>query len=160
LPVAVEAEFSLLGPLQVRRGGVLVPVAPGGQPVLLAAPLLHAGHVLPVDQLIDVLWDGGPPPTARASLQNYVSRLRKALVDLGCQRITTHPNGYLITVEPGGLDLTRFEDLLTAARVAAREGSWETAGGQARAALALWRGEPLADTGSQGAGRARGGAAG
>ena len=41
--------------------------------------------------------------------------------------------------------MSRFETLLGSARTAAEAGSWEPAAGHARAALALWRGEPLAD---------------
>ena len=51
----------------------------------------------------------------------------------------------MIRVDAGELDVTRFEALLESARAAAREGSWDTAARQARAALSLWRGEPLAD---------------
>jgi DNA-binding SARP family transcriptional activator/tetratricopeptide (TPR) repeat protein len=142
-------EFGLLGPLEVRRDGVLVPVAAGRQRALLAALLLNAGTVVPVDGLIEVLWNCGPPASARAALHNCVKRLRSALADDARQRIVTCPRGYLIRVEPGGLDVARFGELASAAREAARDGGWESAAGQARAALALWRGEPLADTGSE-----------
>jgi DNA-binding SARP family transcriptional activator/tetratricopeptide (TPR) repeat protein len=149
MPVAAELEFGLLGPLEVRRGGALVPVAAGRQRGLLAALLLHAGMVATADELIDVLWDGGPPASARASLHNYVKRLRNTLGDAARDRIVTRPQGYQVRVEPGGLDVTRFEKLLDDARAAARDSAWQDAAGQARAALALWRGEPLADTGSE-----------
>ena len=49
----------------------------------------------------------------------------------------------------GELDVARFEALLGAARAAARDSSWDTAAAEARAALALWRGEPLADVDSE-----------
>src|SRR5579863_7832972 len=146
--MAAEVEFSLLGPLEVRRDGVAVPLAAGRQRALLAALLLNAGSVVPANELIEMLWDCRPPASARASLHNYVKRLRKALGDAGHDRIATRPQGYLIRVEPGGLDVTRFGELLGAAREAAGNGDWESAAEQARAAVALWRGEPLADTGS------------
>jgi hypothetical protein len=38
-------------------------------------------------------------------------RLRKALGDDGC-RVITQPPGYLIRVDPGELDLTRFRAVL------------------------------------------------
>ena len=41
------------------------------------------------------------------------------------------------------LDVSRFEALLRAARLAMRAGTWEQAAIRARAALSLWRGEPL-----------------
>ncbi len=39
-----DAEYGLLGPLTVRRGGVVIQVAPGKQRVVLAALLLRGGR--------------------------------------------------------------------------------------------------------------------
>jgi DNA-binding SARP family transcriptional activator/tetratricopeptide (TPR) repeat protein len=136
-------EFCLLGPMLVRRGGITLPVVPGKQRALLAALLLSAERMVSLDELTDVLWGAAPPPSARVAVQNHVMRLRKALGDEA--RIRTHPRGYEIRLDGGELDVCRFEAHLAAARAAARDGSWETATGQARAGLALWRGEPLAD---------------
>ncbi len=136
-------EFCLLGPVLVRRDGVTVPVAPGKQRAVLAALLLSADRAVSFDELIEVLWGAAAPPSARVSLQNHVMRLRKALG--AAARIRTQPDGYQIRVDDGELDVSRFEAHLAGARVAARDGSWDTAAEQAQAGLALWRGEPLAD---------------
>jgi DNA-binding SARP family transcriptional activator/tetratricopeptide (TPR) repeat protein len=141
------AEFLLLGPLAVRAGGSPVPVPAAKQRAILAALLLRAKHVVTVDELAEVLWGEDLPSAARTGVQNYVMRLRKVLGPAGSQ-IITQPPGYLIHVEAGELDLDRFEDLLGAARRAAREGQWQAAADHASAALTLWRGEPLADVGS------------
>jgi DNA-binding SARP family transcriptional activator len=77
-----------------------------------------------------------------------VMRLRTTLEAAG-PRITTHPHGYLIVVDEGELDLARFEVMLRQARAAAGEGHWPEAATHAAAALALWRGEPLADADSE-----------
>jgi DNA-binding SARP family transcriptional activator/Tfp pilus assembly protein PilF len=143
--VAEASEFCLLGPLVVRSGGMEVTVPPGKQRVLLAALLLNAGRVVPVAELSEALWGTAPPASARVTVQNYVKRLRSALGDADRTRISTHPAGYLIRVTGGELDVTRFEALLRTAREAAGAGSWADAAAQAAAALALWRGEPLAD---------------
>ena len=92
---------------------------------------------------------GRAPGTARVTLQNYVKRLRQALGPAGYERIVTRPAGYLIQVEPGELDVTRFEQLAAAGRAAARAGNWKQATGQLGEALGLWRGEPLADVPSR-----------
>jgi DNA-binding SARP family transcriptional activator len=147
--VAAEAEFCLLGPLLVRRGGAVVPVAAGKQRVLLAALLLSANQVVSLDELDALLWGHAPPASARATLQNYVKRLRQALAGTGDSRIRTLPHGYLITVAPDELDLSRFEALLGRARQAADEGAWDRAVVQLRTALSLWRGKPLADVPSE-----------
>jgi DNA-binding SARP family transcriptional activator len=144
-----ELEFALLGPLEVRCGGAEVPVSPGKQRAVLAALLLEAGRVVTIDDLAEVLWGPELPPSARVSLQNYVMRLRKVLSCAGRPLISTRPGGYLISVEPAELDVIRFDTLLRDARAAAREGWWNTAAKSARAALALWRGEPFADVGSE-----------
>ncbi len=138
-------EFCLLGPLIVRWGDVVVPVARGKQRAVLAALLLAAGRAVSVDDLTEVLWGTRPPSSARVTVQNHVKRLRHTMGAAGGARISTEPRGYAIRVGAGELDVTRFEALLESARAAAREDSWDTAARQARGALALWRGEPLAD---------------
>jgi DNA-binding SARP family transcriptional activator len=139
-------EFGLLGPLTVRRGGAEVPVPAGKQRVVLAALLLNANRSVPLDELAEALWGPRPPASARATMQNYVMRLRKSLGD---SRIATQPGGYLISADPEDLDVSRFETLLGSARAAARDRLWEQAADQARTALTLWRGEPLAGVDSE-----------
>jgi DNA-binding SARP family transcriptional activator/Tfp pilus assembly protein PilF len=139
-------EFGLLGPLLIRRGGRAVPVPRGRQRDVLAALLLADGQVVSVDHLAEVLWGEQPPPSAEMTVRNYVHRLRQALGDAGRARISTHPHGYLLTVGEDELDVRRFEALLRAALAQARDRHWPAAAGQAAHALALWRGEPLADT--------------
>jgi len=141
-------DFCLLGPLTVRSGTAVVPVPRGKQRAVLAALLLSAGQVVPLDELAVALWGAQPPPTARVAVQNHVMRLRHSLSGAS-SRIRTHPPGYLIRVEAGEVDVARFEAHADAARAAARDRAWESAAAQADAALALWRGEPLADVGSE-----------
>src|ERR1700690_2683501 len=138
-------EFCLLGPLVVRCGGAVVPVAPGKQRAVLAALLLNARRVVSLDELTEVLWGTGPPPSARVTLQNYVKRLRQSLGTAGGSRICTEPGGYQVVLKTGELDTFRFEELTGSARAAVRRGAWDLAAQQARAALSLWRGEALAD---------------
>jgi len=133
----------------VRIGGVVVPVQKGKQRALLAALLLNAGRAVSLDELAEALWGPDPPPSARVTIQNYVMRLRKALGDTGTSRIGTLPSGYAIQADASELDVARFEDLLSAARAAARAGRWQDAADQARSAVLLWRGDPLADVGSE-----------
>jgi DNA-binding SARP family transcriptional activator len=143
--MATSMEFRLLGPLEVRCDGADVAIASPKQRAVLAALLLDAGRVVPVDRLIDTLWGLEAPRTARITVQNYVMRLRQTLGDAGPERISTRPPGYLISVEPGELDVTRFEELLGSARTAAGQQDWGAAAEHARSALSLWRGDPLAD---------------
>jgi DNA-binding SARP family transcriptional activator len=143
--LADTVEFGLLGPLSVRVNGEPVPIPRGKQRILLATLLLRPGRTVPADQLADVMWREGPPPSATITLQNYVKRLRQALGAVARDRVVTQPGGYLIRVKPGELDLAAMEQALAAARRAAREDAWLRAADEAAAALALWRGEPLCD---------------
>ena len=141
-------EFGLLGPLLVCVGGSPVPVPAAKQRVLLASLLLRANQVVGLDELAEAVWDGVPPGSARVTLQNYVKRLRQVLGPAGYERIMTRPAGYLIEVEAGELDVTRFASLQAGGRSAARAGDWARASAQLGAGLALWRGEPLTDVSS------------
>jgi DNA-binding SARP family transcriptional activator len=134
----VTFEFRILGPLEVDGPGG--PMALGGQRqrALLAALLLEAGRVVPMDRLVDELWGEEPPRTATTSLHNSVSRLRRAL---GEELIETRAPGYLLKAEPEWIDATHFERLLRAARGAAPRERRELL----VQALSLWRGPALAD---------------
>lgn len=131
-------DYAVLGPLEVRRGGSLVPIGGGKQRALLAVLLLNAGRVVSTERLIDELWGETPPVTAATALHVYVSRLRKVL---GENAIVTREPGYAIDVDNERLDLKRVEELLAEARKA----DAEQAARLFREALALWRGPALSD---------------
>ena len=147
--MAAEVEFCVLGSLVVRHGGVEVPLSSQKQRAVLAALLLNAERLVSLDELAEVLWGSSPPPSARVTIQNYVMRLRKVLGDTTGSRISTQPRGYLIHVDPGELDVSRFDAHLVAARAAGRNCDWGVAAAEARAGLALWRGDPLVDVESE-----------
>jgi DNA-binding SARP family transcriptional activator len=130
--------YAILGPLEVRRDGALLPLAGQRQRALLAVLLLHGNDVVPTERLVDRLWGEHPPRTATTSLQNGISQLRKLL---GADALETRPSGYLLSVEPEQLDLLRFEALTKRAQTEEPRQRVRTL----REALALWRGSPLAE---------------
>ena len=138
-----RTEFFLLGPLMIRSGKAVIPVPHGKQRALLAVLLLNANMTVSLEEIMETLWGPAPPPSARTAVQNNVMRLRRTLTDTGNSRISTRPRGYVIHVDAEDLDLARFQALLASAREMARDGSWNEASTRARAALSLWRGEPL-----------------
>lgn len=135
-------EFAILGPLEVRRDGRAAALGGPKQRALLAILLLHANEVVSRDRLIEGLWDERPPAAAQRSIDSYVSRLR---TQLGKDRVMSRPPGYALRVEPGELDLERFELRVEAACTASSAGDPAGAVKGLAAALALWRGPALAD---------------
>jgi DNA-binding SARP family transcriptional activator len=121
-------EFRLLGLLEVEDERGPVRIVPGKESTLLALLLLRANEAVPTDRIVDEIWREAPPEMAAKSVHVYVSRLRKAL---GAHRIETTPGGYRLRVEHDEVDIQRFETLLQERRL--------------EDALALWRGDPLAD---------------
>jgi DNA-binding SARP family transcriptional activator len=105
---------------------------------LLAYLLLHANELVSSDRLIDEVWGPEPAKTATASLQNYISRLRKAI---GADLLLSQPPGYVLRIDPERFDLARFERLTAEAHGAEPRERAE----KLRAALSLWRGAALED---------------
>jgi DNA-binding SARP family transcriptional activator len=132
-------EFELLGPLRVVEGGRDLTPARPKQRALLAMLLLHREEVVPGAQLIEALWGEEPPRSAQTALHGHVSTLRKLI---GADRIRTRPPGYLLQVSAGEVDVARFESLVAQAR---ERDDPDERSACLREALALWRGEPLAE---------------
>jgi predicted ATPase/DNA-binding SARP family transcriptional activator len=152
--LVVEAllEFGILGPLEVRRNGRVVPLHGRKQRALLALLLLRANEVVARERLIDELWSDQPPETATNTLQVHVSQLRKALAGDGVDAsatLATRPPGYVLSVAPEQIDAHRFEQQVAAAADARRRGETDVASTLYTEALAAWRGPALADLASE-----------
>ena len=135
-------EFRILGPLDVRNGDQAVELASGRQRALLTLLILNANETVSIDRIVEELWGEGSPQTAPKVVQNHVSQLRRGLGD---GLLVTEGSGYRLRIEPGDLDVDRFEDLLSKGRSALDRGDAAGAGELLRDSLALWRGPPLAD---------------
>jgi DNA-binding response OmpR family regulator len=144
----VLIEFRLLGPVEAWRGGERVRLGGRKQRALLAALLVRAGRVVSLDQLIDDLWPAGPPARAAATVQVFVSDLRRALEP---DRPRGTPPGLLVTAAPGyvlrtdAVDALAFAGLAAAGRAALDDEDAERATDLLARAEALWRGAALAD---------------
>lgn len=144
---ASRLEFRMLGPLSVRVDGD--PVALGGpkQRALLALLLLNANRVVSRDRLVAELFPEQSVNSADHALRNHVSRLRRVLAPVGSAepRLVARAPGYLLRVEPGELDLERFEQLVAEGREALGAGHPGKAAALLRSAEELWEGRPFAD---------------
>ena len=132
-------EFRLLGPVEAGERGEPLPLPVGKPRALLARLLLDADRVVAAEALVDALWGDEPPASAGKLVQAYVSQLRKALPD---GTIETRPPGYVVRAAQRDLDLGRFESL---AAEADEDGDPARRAELLERALALWRGEPLAE---------------
>lgn len=132
-------DFRILGRLEVLDGDRDLAPTRAQPRRLLALLLLHANERVATDRLIEALWGEDPPATAEKALQGHVSVLRK---QLGASRIRTEGTGYRLVLEPAELDRDRFADAVAAARSSPDPAGRAT---QLAEALALWRGDALAD---------------
>ena len=135
-----EWGYGLLGPVEVRVRGHVVPLTSASQRLVLSVLLLGASRMIPAGRLIDELWGGALPADPPAALRTQISRLRHTLGPAGRDLITGE-GGYCLRIQPLQLDAARFEDALAAATQA----SGEQAAQILDEALALWRGSALAE---------------
>jgi DNA-binding SARP family transcriptional activator/tetratricopeptide (TPR) repeat protein len=138
-----EVWLRLLGPVEIRngRGGWLRPRGPQLR-VTLASLGLSAGRVVPLDELIDALWEERSPRSARASVQILMARLRKALGEVPDCKVDRYGDGYLLQVAQDRIDVHRFRSLVREARQTTNHPEAITKLGRA---LTLWRGPALTD---------------
>lgn len=136
--------IEVLGPV-VAFADDGAPIELGGTRVraLLARLALAGGDVVSVDALLEALWGEHASVDTVNALHALVHRLRKALGEAGAvERVA---RGYRLRVRAEQVNALRFEDL-------AKRGGRELAAGEVRRAaalldeaLALWRGDALAD---------------
>ena len=136
----MHAQFGILGPIEVRGRSDLVPR--GRTLSLLALLLVHRGATVPVDRIVDELWEAGSPEHGRKAVQVVASRLRRAVGE-----VVSEGGGYALQIAPGEVDAERFEALLRRGHDELARGEAAEAAATLRQAVALWRGPALADVG-------------
>ena len=126
-------DVRVLGPVEVHRAGRVVALAPK-QRQLLALLAVSWPELVSTERLVDDLWEGRPPATARKILQKYVFELRTAL---GAQHIVSRPDGYVLcNVAIDSVAFTRDVETALPDDAATRSGTLS-------AAVDRWRGEPF-----------------
>ena len=139
----------VLGPLEAEINGQPTELGSRLQRAVLALLLTERGHAVSVDRMIDQLWQGEAPPRAIASLQSYISNLRRLLEPDRPQRspstvLVSAPPGYAIRLPAEAVDAWEFERCLGAARDAADRDP-RAARRSLERGLALFRGEAYAE---------------
>ncbi|MFI0241469.1 BTAD domain-containing putative transcriptional regulator [Streptomyces sp. NPDC016845] len=149
-------DIEVLGALEVRENGVsITPTAPKPRKVL-ALLALHIDQVVPLSVIIEELWGGSPPRSARTTLQTYVLQLRdliaEALLKDGADTpprtpkdvLVTAPGGYMLVGGEGVNDVRQFERLAGTGYRAMDAGDFPEAASALREALDLWTGTAFA----------------
>jgi DNA-binding SARP family transcriptional activator/tetratricopeptide (TPR) repeat protein len=133
-------QVRLLGPIDILVNNEPLQVNGQRRKAVLAVLAMQRGEVVSTTQLMDLVWGDTPPPTALNALQSHVSYLRGLM---GARTaILTRPPGYVLELPGDGTDVQLAERLL---REGTRSADPVDAARQLQRALALWRGEPLAE---------------
>ncbi|MBF9134356.1 winged helix-turn-helix domain-containing protein [Plantactinospora sp. S1510] len=140
--------FEILGPQRAWQDSQELDLGPGKQRAVLTVLLLHAGRPVPTTRIVDAVWAEDPPANGPNVVQKYVAGLRRVLEPDRSPRtpgqvLSLTDAGYLLRVGTDELDLLRFEQRTRRAQVARAEGRSAEAVDELRAALDLWRGDPL-----------------
>lgn len=129
-------EVRVLGPFTVLRAGQVLPLGRSKLRDLLALLAAHAPEAVSADSIVDELWQGSAPPSARKVVHKHISELRQLL---GRPHVVSLPGGYAL--RDVGVDSAMFDTALEQARSNQPRLVCE----RLADALAMWRGEPYAD---------------
>ncbi len=139
-------EFRALGPIELWSAGQQRDLGSARARCVLAILLLTPRTIVPVEALIDRLWDTRPPPKARESLSVYIARLRASLRHALGDRVqlVARARGYVLDVDPEAVDLHQFRRLRRQANALTASGDYDHAASLLHEADGLWRGQALA----------------
>src|ERR1700757_1530398 len=140
--------FGMLGPLQMSANGTELPLGAAKQRAVLATLLINRNRIVPIDSVIDAVWQGRPPPGGRGPPAAPISRLRRlrggAGIDPAAVVVSIQP-GYRLNVSDEACDIGRFAVEQKAGIDAAALGRFEEASDRLSTALSEWRGPVLED---------------
>ncbi|GAB2530370.1 AfsR/SARP family transcriptional regulator [Paramicrobacterium agarici] len=138
--------FSVLGALEAQDAAG-TPIALRGlkHRAVLARLLVAHGRVVPIETLIDDLWEIAPV-RAMGAIRTFIGDLRRALEPdrpprAASRFLVTHGAGYSLTMTQDAVDATRFERAVTEARDRNASAALQLL----QRALAEWRGPAYAD---------------
>ncbi|MEW2431028.1 BTAD domain-containing putative transcriptional regulator [Micromonospora sp. NPDC047644] len=146
-PVAVT--FGVLGPVIAATERGPVPLRGHRQRLVLGRLLIAHGRVVPVDRLVDDLWEVAPDGAVGA-IRTFVADLRRALEPDRPPRqppriLVTEPPGYALKAAPDAVDAGQFEAAVGAEARLLAAGRPAPALAALDSALGLWRGPAYAD---------------
>ncbi|MFQ6393978.1 ATP-binding protein [Nocardia sp. KC 131] len=137
--------LQVLGPLRVWQGETELSAGPRQQAYLLGLLLAREGRPTGADELIDLIWGEDAPASALNVLHKYIGAIRRILQPELPPRepgkfLLKQASGYVCTIGPDILDLTRFRQLTTRARSERAIGNAAAVLDHLLDAVAMWSG--------------------
>lgn len=149
----MEIAFGILGQTTMRMHGHLtIDWGPPKLRQVLAALLANPQARMGMSTLAEWVWsvDEPEPNDPVSTFRTYSARIAKAMREADLPATVRTIDGTLrLEVARSTIDYFAFETLVETARRHSRENNHETACDVVTTALALWRGQPLADLTSQ-----------
>ncbi|HEX2247408.1 MAG TPA: BTAD domain-containing putative transcriptional regulator [Arthrobacter sp.] len=144
-PITVQ----MIGNLEVRRGKTVLTSATLGSPKarqIFEILLLRLGSPVSKGELIELLWGGRPPGKAQATLESYVSLLRRSLQPGSAKTgpLRTATGSYVLDPNLVEVDLVRFNQLVAKAEESAPEDAYPLLSQALKLASAPLLGDELA----------------
>lgn len=152
-------KVGLLGLIHVEVAGRSVDVGPQQRRLVLAALAVDAGNPVSIDVLTERVWGQDTPDAPHSALYAHITRLRNFLAEAARTEgprerpvaLVKNAQGYILEIDRQDVDLHRIASLADGARVANPELRLHAL----REAMALWRGQPLANLAGYWAGTVR-----
>ncbi|UGT42305.1 NB-ARC domain-containing protein [Nocardia yamanashiensis] len=136
-------QLTVLGPVELRCAGAPTAPMPPKQQAALVMLACARGRTVSVEELVDGIWGADRPSSAVGALRNYAWALRKQLaMRPGTLELTSETRGYRLS-GPVELDIDRVESLRAEVEHTRAAGHLDHSEAAIRAALDLWRGDPL-----------------
>ncbi|MEU5790613.1 BTAD domain-containing putative transcriptional regulator [Micromonospora purpureochromogenes] len=140
IEMTTPLSFAVLGPVRAWRGQSEIDLGTRQQRLILALLLARAGGAVSVAELVDLLWESDPPPSAVNVVHRHVGMLRRrfepGLPTRAAGSVLIRDGAeYRLRIDGESLDLLRFRRLVAQAA----DSSGEPAVELYREALALWR---------------------
>lgn len=132
---------SVLGPMEIRLNGELIPPPAPQQRRVLALLASRPGQTVSREWISQSIW-GSAVPAQMRGMQVYVSNLRALL---GRDSIELVGNGYRLNIKPEAVDENRFREHATRGQGALSAEDYVRARSEFETALSLWRGDPYDD---------------
>jgi DNA-binding SARP family transcriptional activator/tetratricopeptide (TPR) repeat protein len=135
----------LLGRVGIVADGSYLHIGRPQARSVLALLALSTGQPVSTSRIVDALWGGAGPATARAQIHSAVSAIRRSFAAAGVlDAVESGGFGYRLAVPSTSVDIIEFDRLSTLARDVVGHDA-DTAALALREALGLFQGEPLVD---------------